>query len=248
MHALEQASPDDPTPGPFRLSADAAALLLRDAVEVVAGAPDRFCMQSPRAPRPEPLARVMDAVSFGLYHVDPGLGAPTSDGTGRQTAEQLGRTIHPRHYTGQMRTRRPYFWATPADALAARPDPGPDGARDALGLGHIRAATWLVSVTIPAQAAAAATLKAPTTLDAGDSPYFAPWPGDALDPYGRTRHLQRRDPALPEVLVSPVTLDDHCRVVSIGRTSDIVDIDLGPWVADAEARARDLPLHPPLPP
>lgn len=42
VQALEQASPDDPGSGPFRLSADAAALLLRDAVDVVSGAPDRF--------------------------------------------------------------------------------------------------------------------------------------------------------------------------------------------------------------
>lgn len=238
LDALTALTPEA-APGPFRLAADATALLVADAVAAVSEAPDTFCMSSPRAPHPEPLARVMDAASFGLYHVVPGLGEPTSDGTGARTAAALGRTILPRHYHGLMRTGRPYFWATPADALGAHQPAGPDAVRDLLGLGHVPAATWLVAVHIPTEAAAAATLAAPTTLDAGDSPWFAPWPGHDLDPYGRTRHLQTRDPALPEVLVSPVALDARFRVESVGQTSDPVGADLGPWVADAEARAAE---------
>ena len=163
-----------PASGPHRLSADARALLLRDAVQVLDQAPASFQLQSPRRPPAQALVRVMDATSWGSFHLSADLGEKLDDRIGERVMRGLGRSILPRHYTGWMRTAKPFFWATPSRDFDQRGDSTADGARDALGLGHLDMPQDLVVVHIPKARLKGVGLRAPTTLDAGDSPGSRP--------------------------------------------------------------------------
>ena len=224
-----------PASGPHRLSADARALLLRDAVQVLDQAPASFQLQSPRRPPAQALVRVMDATSWGSFHLSADLGEKLDDRIGERVMRGLGRSILPRHYTGWMRTAKPFFWATPSRDFDQRGDSTADGARDALGLGHLDMPQDLVVVHIPKARLKGVGLRAPTTLDAGDSPWFSPWPGP--ESTGRTRNLRDGSPGLPELLVEPLALDDRCTVTPLGRTTALHPPDKAAWAQAAERRA-----------
>lgn len=219
----------------FPLADDARAVLLTDLLAVVAADPGRFLRRSGRHPRPQALARVMDAESFGLFHLHADLGLVVDDRLGERVSRQLGVSILPEHYTGQMRTAQPWFWAAPAADLPA--GASADEARALLGLGHYPRGCWLVAMEIPADRVATATLTAPTTLDAGGSPWFAPHPGHELDRWGRTCDLRTRGEGLREALVTALPMDDRVSVRALGCTQQDPPADLGPWVEAAEARA-----------
>lgn len=160
--------------------------------------PRRFCCQGDGLPAagPEDLSRVMDVRGY--------LRARWGKRPGRQAyraalREWRGR---PRGVPGlrglslEMRGKRPFFWATPSEAIGAA-DPGTaDRLRDLLGLSHLRRGFLLElcarRVSLP--------LHAPTVLDALDSPTF--YPARGAGGWGVTDDLAgpRPTPGLPEAV------------------------------------------------
>jgi hypothetical protein len=199
--------------------------------------PSSFSMQGKRVPGVEPFSRVVDARSFALYNVrtEEFFGVGASDEQKEKVWEmfQQGDIEAERHYKGELRTERNFFWGTltkrleevfaehditearfieptdKGDALATQ-------IRNLLGLSYMGEGIGIYRIDIPLDLLESedVQIRAPTTLDSSPSCVFLP--ADATTNYGWTINLEKMETGVEEVVIKTMGFTKELRVMQIG--------------------------------
>ncbi|MCH9647334.1 MAG: hypothetical protein K0U98_03785 [Deltaproteobacteria bacterium] len=186
--------------------------------------PEGYFLQGTRQPRSRhSYCRILDVGSFAHKNLDlASIGLELDEKTATTVWEEIGSLITEDLYTNDMRTRKPFFWATPIEDLEkAEPPQGPQtvacSVRNHLGLHHYGEGTHLLRIDVPHEAVKGKKVKAPTCLDAGSYPYF--FPTDHKDGYGRTLDLQTKKYGAREAVVETLEFNSSYQVSKLGRVS-----------------------------
>ena len=124
---------------------------------------------------------------------------------------ELGKTITAKHYDGDVKTGREFFWCAPEDTIkeivtSCNPKSSLAATlRDRLGLNKMKKGQRLILINVPSKALAGKKLCAPTTLDSGLNPVFVPC--NDPDGYGRTLNLKTCLRDVREVVVEKIHFD-----------------------------------------
>ena len=204
-------------------------------VKALGEPPVLFSLKGVRAPDAEPLSRVVDAQSFATYNVNyEKLGLGTSEKLKDTIWDMFrnGDIVPDRHFKGELRSGRNFFWGTPTRTLELLcgtqeireneytvhpPDKADDVAtemRNLLGLSHIDEGVGLYRIDIPVKTLEQVKICAPTTLDS--SPLCVFLPADNTTRYGWTLNLTNLQPGAEEVVVEPIEFTANCKVTQIG--------------------------------
>jgi hypothetical protein len=159
---------------------------------------------------------------------------------------EQGMIIPEMHFKGAIKSRRNYFWATPAKSLTkALAEPGTSfeaeasgqlqerpvatDVRNLLGLSYMLEGVGLYRIDLPDNLPSDATICVPTTLDSSPSSVFLPTDGHSA--FGQTFHLLKLDTGVEEVVISPIEFTGECKVTQIGFVSSPLPDDSAVWLA-----------------
>jgi hypothetical protein len=191
---------------------------------VVANGPSDFDLIGLRHPgRHDDFSTVLTASTFATYNINwVELGLELDEGTSDRVWDWLGVFITNEHYSGELRTIRPFFWCTLKRSIVAALDErghlAASAIRDFLGLQSIKKGQHLLRIDIPKVKLQDKRVVAPTTLDAGINIVFCP--SNDSSGFGWTMNLQSLDEGAQEVVIEQIPFDGEFIVTKIGVVDD----------------------------